>query len=182
VQLVRIRLRAGRHSTHTLRIPKRPQPITILGGQSADAWALHELLAMQAYAFVSNLNSPAFIIDGGANMGLASSYVLNHAAARIFAVETSPANFEILRKNLATYADRVTLIQGAIWKNRGRLHLELRPEEWQARVRAGDGDQPGSVEAFTVPAPNELHKHRYVVVCRNLRAPTADRTLTPVQG
>lgn len=242
LQLVRIRLATGKHTTYSVQIPKYPYAITIRGGQSTDAWALYELLVMQEYALVADLDSPAFIIDGGANVGIASLYFLNHyPSARIVAVEPSPANFEILRKNLAPYAERVTLIQGAIWKSSGHLILEQGQEEWRTSVRCVDTGESGSVEAFTLPslialgdgkvdllkldiegsesevfgpeAPQwlpavrniaiELHskectdrffgalagyqfdlrKHHKdnVVICRNLRAPAADRSVTPVQ-
>ncbi len=152
LQLARIRL-AGANRTYSVRVPKYPHAITIRGGQSTDAWALYELLVMQEYALVADLDSPAFIIDGGANIGLASLYFLQqYPAARIVAVEPSPANFEMLRKNLAPYAERVTLVQGAIWKSSGRLVLEAGQEEWRTTVRAADNNASGSVEAFTLPA------------------------------
>jgi FkbM family methyltransferase len=152
LQLVRIRLSSGKHSTHILRIPRYPHPITLRGGQSTDAWALYELLVMQEYAAVADLDSPSFIIDGGANIGIASLYFLNkYPATSIVAVEPSPANFEILSKNLAPYGKRVTLIQGAIWKGSGRLVLESGAEEWRTSVRAEDSDQKGSVKAFALP-------------------------------
>lgn len=244
LQLVRIRLAAGKHTTYSVRIPKYPYAITIRGGQSTDAWALYELLVMQEYALVADLDSPAFIIDGGANIGIASLYFLNqYPAVHIVAVEPSPANFEILSKNLAPYAEQVTLIQGAIWKSSGRLRLEPgREGEWRTSVRCVDSGESGSVEAFTVPAlmaygngivdllkldiegsesevfgpeaqqwlpavrniaielhskqcadrffgalagyQYDLHKHHKdnVIVCRNLRARPADRSITPVQG
>lgn len=107
---------------------------------------------MQEYAAVADLDSPTFIIDGGANIGIASLYFLNrYPSASIVAVEPSPANFEILRKNLSPYGKRVTLIQGAIWKGSGRLVLESGVEEWRTSVRAADDGQSGSVEAFTLP-------------------------------
>jgi FkbM family methyltransferase len=153
LQLVRIRLSSGKHSTHILRIPQYTHPITVRGGHSTDAWAIYELLVMQEYAAVADLDSPAFIIDGGANIGIASLFFLNrYPGTSIVAVEPSPANFEILRKNLAPYGKRVTLIQGAIWKgSSGRLVLESGGEEWRTSVRAEDGDHNGSVEAFALP-------------------------------
>lgn len=152
VQLVRIRLSSGKLAPYTLRIPKYPYPITLRGGHSTDALVVYELLVMQEYALVGDLDSPAFIIDGGANIGVASLYFLNrYPSAHVVAVEPSPDNFEILRKNLAPYADRVTLVQGAIWKSRGRLMLQPEKEEWRTSVRASDNEQPGSVEAFTLP-------------------------------
>jgi FkbM family methyltransferase len=241
VQLVRIRLGSDRQATYALRIPGYPHPITIRGGQSTDAWAVYELLVMQEYALVGDLDSPGFIIDAGANVGIASLYFLHqYPAARIVAIEPHPGNFELLRKNLAPYSDQVTLIQGAVWKSRGRLQLEFGGWEWQTSVRAADSDHPGSVEAFTLPEiaafgdgsidllkmdvegsetevfgpeaqewlPSvrniaiELHgkqcsdrffasltgyqfdlrKHHKdnVIICRNLRAPARDRSITPV--
>jgi FkbM family methyltransferase len=153
LQLVRIRLAPGKRATYSLRIPKFPHAITIRGGQSSDTWAVYELLVMQEYALVGDLDSPAFIIDGGANIGIASLYFLNqYPSAHLVAVEPSPANFEILRKNLAPYAERVTLIQGAIWKSRGRLILEQGDEDWRTSVRADDSNHSGTVEAFTLPS------------------------------
>jgi FkbM family methyltransferase len=54
---------------------------------------------MHEYALVGNLDSTAFIIDGGANIGIASLYFLNqYPTARLVAVEPSPANFEDLAR------------------------------------------------------------------------------------
>jgi FkbM family methyltransferase len=240
LQLARIRMGA-REATHELRIPGYPHPITIRGGQSTDAWAVYELLVMQEYALVGDLDSPAFIIDAGANIGIASLYFLHqYPNARIVAIEPHPANFELLRKNLTPYAQRVTLLQGAVWKTRGRLQLDFRGEDWRTEVHAAEKGQEGSVEAFTLPEiaaygdgrvdllkmdiegsetevfgpeaqewlPSvkniaiELHgpqcsdrffgaltgyqfdrrQHHKdnVIICRNLRAPAADRSVTPV--
>ena len=89
-----------------------------------------------------------FIIDGGANVGMASLYFLNrYPTARVIAVEPDDANLELCRMNLAPYGNRVTLIHGAIWKCGGRLALEAGRQEWVSRVR---DDQAGSVEAFTL--------------------------------
>jgi FkbM family methyltransferase len=152
VQLVRIRLASGKQTSYTLRLPKYPHPITLRGGGSTDPLVVYELLVMQEYALVGDLDSPAFIIDGGANIGIASLYFLNrYPTAHVLAVEPSPDNFEILSKNLAPYADRVTLVQGAIWKSSGRLMLQPDKEEWRTSVRASNNEQPGSVEAFTLP-------------------------------
>ena len=115
----------AREATHELRIPGYPHPITIRGGQSTDAWAVYELLVMQEYALVGDLDSPGFIIDAGANIGIASLYFLHqYPNARIVAIEPHPGNSELLRKNLAPYAERVTLLPKAPYgKAAGRLQL-----------------------------------------------------------
>ena len=153
LQLVRIRLGSGRDSTHTLHIRNYPHPITIRGGKSTDAWAVYELIVMQEYALVGDLVPPNFIIDAGANIGVGSLYFLNrYPKARIVSIEPHPGNFELLAKNLAPYADRAILLQGAVWKNNDRLDLNFGEEEWRTSVKASDQKRPGTVEAFTLPA------------------------------
>jgi len=148
LQLVRIRLTGTAQTRYVLRIPQYPHPIFIRGGQSSDAVALYEVLVTQEYALTTLLHSPAFIVDGGANVGMASLYFLNqYPTARVIAVEPDAANLELCRMNLAPYGNRVTLIHGAIWKSEGRLTLETGQQEWVSRVRE---DESGSIEAFTM--------------------------------
>ena len=149
LQLVRIRLTGNPQSKYTLHIPQYPHPVYVRGGGSSDAIALYEVLVTQEYALTATLDSPAFIIDGGANIGIASLYFLNrYPSSRVIAVEPDTANFELCRMNLGPYGDRAILVKGAIWKNEGRLALEAGEQEWVTRVR---DDRPGSVEAFTIP-------------------------------
>jgi len=150
LQLVRIRLTGTSQNRYALRIPRYPHPIFIRGGQSSDAVALYEVLVTQEYALTAELETSPLIIDGGANIGVASLYFLNrYPRARVIAVEPDPANLELCRMNLAPYGNRVTLIHGAIWKSGGRLTLEMGRQEWLSRVR---DDQSGSIEAFTIPS------------------------------
>jgi FkbM family methyltransferase len=152
LQLVRIRLTGTERQKYALRIPGFAHPVYIRGGQSSDAIALYEVLVTKEYALTAQLDSPAFIIDGGANCGMASLYFLNrYPKAKVVAVEPAPANLELCQLNLTPYGDRVTLIQGAIWKTAGRLALELGEHEWNNRVR-DDQSQAGTVEAFTIPS------------------------------
>ncbi len=153
LKLAVIRMRGQRDSHYSLRLLGYPHPVTIRGGQSTDAYALYEILVLDEYAFAGDLGSPSFIIDAGANIGMTSLYLLSrYPTVRIVAVEPSPANFDLCRKNLMPYGDRVVLVQGAVWNDSGRLVLdESVGEEWRTRVRTGSQDQPGSVEAFTIP-------------------------------
>jgi FkbM family methyltransferase len=148
LKLVRVRLTGTAQRRYVLRIPGYAHPLFIRGGQSSDAIALYEVLVTQEYAIGAKLDSPAFIIDGGANVGMASLYFLNrYPASRVVAVEPDDTNLELCRMNLAPYGSRVTLIHGAIWKSGGRLTLEAGLQEWVSRVR---DDQSGSVEALTM--------------------------------
>jgi len=148
LQLIRIRLTGTPQRKYVLRIPGYAHPVFIRGGRSSDAVALYEVLVTGEYAIGAKLNAPAFIIDGGANIGMATLYFLKrYPDARVVAVEPDDANLELCRLNLSPYGDRVTLVHGAIWKDGGLLALEAGAEEWVHRVRE---DQSGSVVAFTV--------------------------------
>lgn len=148
VQLVFVRLFGKKDVEYSLRIKGFDHFITIRGGQSSDAWVIYELLVRETYGAVGHLHSPGFIVDGGANIGIASLYFLKrYPTARVIAIEPSPANFEICRKNLLPYHNRVVLIQGAIWSTRDKLFLQAGLQEWADYVQAA-GDRPGAVEAF----------------------------------
>jgi FkbM family methyltransferase len=65
-------------------------------------------------------------------------------------VEPFADTFEICQKNLAPYSGRVTALKGAIWSHGGRVSLDPHPEEWANQVKAPDGSETGSAEAFTM--------------------------------
>ncbi len=67
--------------------------------------------------------APEIIIDGGANIGLATLYLKNkYPNAKIIAIEPEPSNFELLVKNTKKYADVVCLNSG-IWNKNCRLQI-----------------------------------------------------------
>lgn len=58
--------------------------------------------------------SPRVIVDAGANIGLTSVFYSNkYPRAKIFAIEPEPSNFELLKKNTASYTN-VVRIQAAL--------------------------------------------------------------------
>ena len=68
-------------------------------------------------------NSPRLIIDGGANIGLASLYFANkYPNAQIIAVEPDPENCALFRKNCSAYPN-IELIQGALWPSNSALEI-----------------------------------------------------------
>jgi FkbM family methyltransferase len=149
-RLVLIRAGGRAQKRYVLRIPGYRHPVVIRGGQSSDAIALYEVMVTREYELTAQLDSPAFIIDGGANIGMASLFFLNrYPTSKVVAVEPDPANFEICRLNLEPYGNRVTLIRGGIWKTPGHLALQSSQQEWTTSVR---DDPSGTVEAFTLPS------------------------------
>jgi FkbM family methyltransferase len=63
-----------------------------------------------------------YIIDAGANIGLASIYLLRRfPLARVIAIEPDRENFEIAKHNLRMLSARCRLEYGAVWSAAGAL-------------------------------------------------------------
>ena len=63
-----------------------------------------------------------YIIDAGANIGLASIYLLRRfPLARVIAIEPDRENFEIAKHNLRMLSARCRLVHGAVWSAAGAL-------------------------------------------------------------
>jgi FkbM family methyltransferase len=67
---------------------------------------------------------PRVIIDGGANIGMATLYLKNrYPEATIFSVEPDKSNFAILKKNTEKYKD-IFCYNNGIWNKKIRLTIE----------------------------------------------------------
>jgi len=156
---------------HYLRLPPIGDPIKIhLSGCEHPVWlrprttdyqAYQQIFIEQEYAGVRETTVDVnFILDCGANAGLASVYFLNcFPRARVLAIEPDSENVAICRRNLAPYGDRATVLQGGVWNDRSRLAVV--PSEfggggnkWGIQVRPfhpGDAERD-AVEAFDIPS------------------------------
>jgi FkbM family methyltransferase len=66
---------------------------------------------------------PQVILDAGANIGLTSVYYANkYPEARVLAIEPELSNYELLRKNTASYPN-IVCIHAALWKRNARITL-----------------------------------------------------------
>ena len=135
---------------YKLRVPQFPHPVYLRGGRSSDMWSLYELLVMNEYGLLGPLTAAQFIIDGGANIGLASVCFLNqYPDAYVVSVEPDPDNYALCEKNLAPYTDRVKLVRGAVWKSHDSLNLQAGEQEWTHHVSAS-ADGGGTVEGYSM--------------------------------
>jgi FkbM family methyltransferase len=92
--------------------------------------------------FDIELKSPKFIIDGGANCGLAALYLAcRYPNAQILAVEPSAENCELCFLNTAGL--NVEVSKSAIWSSSTTLKIENpRDEPWAFQcVEADEGDE-----------------------------------------
>ena len=65
------------------------------------------------------------IVDLGSNIGATVAHnALLHPEARILGVELDPATAELARRNIAPWADRCKILQGAVWTDDGIVHYD----------------------------------------------------------
>lgn len=91
---------------------------------TTDWLVFQEIFVQGAYDVFLPSDDPRFIVDCGANVGYASALFLSRFPnARGIAVEPDAGNFEMLRRNLAQFGDRVTLVQSGVWSHAVGLHI-----------------------------------------------------------
>ena len=141
-----------RDKIYTVKVPQWQHPVYLRGGLSSDSMVLYEILVTDEYRPIGELDRPKFIIDGGANIGLFSVYMLNlYPAAQLVVVEPDSENMRLCQMNLKLYGTRTTLLQRAIWSRSGSLVLEPSSLEWSISVRPPREGETASLEASTVP-------------------------------
>jgi len=97
---------------------------------------------------------PFTIIDGGANIGLATLYLKNkYPNAKIFAVEPDHYNFEMLKRNTAPYKDVICYNMG-IWSTNTKLKIinaDAGNESFRvAEITNDQTDDIGVFDAITI--------------------------------
>jgi FkbM family methyltransferase len=89
--------------------------------RTSDVWLCKQILVDSQYDCGVSLR-PRVIVDGGANIGLASIFYANkYPEARIIAVEPEQSNFEMLEKNVSSYPN-VLPIRAALWNKNQDLY------------------------------------------------------------
>jgi FkbM family methyltransferase len=157
IQLTLVQLEAqrggGSEKIYGIPVAGYPHPVFIRGGRSSDATVLYQIFCVKEYEPVTTLSSVSFILDAGANVGLASLFFLRRfPGAKILAVEPDPGNFKICEMNLERYRDRVILHLGAVWSSCCRLALVPCETEWGLAVRAAKPGEEAPIEAFDIPS------------------------------
>jgi FkbM family methyltransferase len=96
--------------------------------------------------------SPKIIFDCGANIGLTTVFYANRfPEATIIAVEPEAANFELLKKNTASYPN-VYLYHAGLWNKETSLKIEDHGYgAWGFMVSEVPEGTPGAVKAVSIP-------------------------------
>lgn len=137
-----------------LYVKQSPHPLFFRYG-SSDLWVFSQIFIRNEYGKIANIHDIRSIIDCGANIGYSSAYFLmNYPQVQIMAVEPDSRNFELLTRNTAPYASRVTCIQKALWSHQTGLKISTDPigeaNEWATTVRACQSSESADVQATDI--------------------------------
>jgi len=121
---------------HTINSPYFLNTITLRKAQS-DPFIFEQVFCEQQYHFIHpQPEKVKWIIDAGANIGLAAIYFSNrYPNAKILSIEPDPSNFQLLKKNTYDY-NNIICLQGAIWHCSEQLDI-LNKEELSAGYMMG---------------------------------------------
>lgn len=103
-------------------VQKHGHPLACRPG-TTDAYMLWHTLVDEQHKIDLPIDQPSVIFDLGANVGYtAVEFAKLYPHARIVAVELDGANADIARQNIAPFAERCTLIEGAVWSEDGQIN------------------------------------------------------------
>jgi FkbM family methyltransferase len=165
LRLTRFVLTQRKGTISSVHIPGFVRPLW-LRGKSSDIHVLFQVLVRQEYdcsrfpqhteilrryhARIRNGQTP-LILDCGANIGLSTLWFAKQfPEARILAIEPSPDNAAMIRKNCEGY-DNIEVIEGGVWDTPGTLAI-ANPSEpsWAHRVMpAASGVAAYTIEQLT---------------------------------
>jgi len=107
-----------------------PMPLRLrsLGGRSVlcrpsrDVWTLKYTFLEPFHLPPTALPDDATILDLGSNVGYTVAHFAHlYPRARVIGVEMDARNFELATANVAPWADRVRLLQAAVWSSDGTV-------------------------------------------------------------
>ena len=145
-----LRNRFGSPRLYTMCSKHAAHPL-VARSNSSDLEVFFQIFSALEYECLAGLKNVDLVLDCGGNAGYSSAYFLSKfPTCRIIVVEPDPDNFEILKKNLAPYGDRVTLRQAGVWSHAADLVISEIPyrdgRQWTRQVREC---RPGEKSQFS---------------------------------
>jgi FkbM family methyltransferase len=148
--ILSIRLNTGK--LDDLRVAGMPTTFSLRAGTS-DIATFYQIFVGREFEFALPFE-PRSIIDGGANIGLATLFLKSKFPdARIVCIEPDRENFEILKKNVGKLND-VILLEGGLWHTKSSLSISDKYEmgKWAMVVEENNdaSNNKTLIETYTV--------------------------------
>ena len=137
-----------------LSVPGWHDPVMLRPG-TTDTWVFRQQVLGQELE-LDLTPAPRRIIDGGANIGLASRvWAERWPDAKILAVELEPRNVEVLRRNAAV-SPNIEVIHAGIWGSPGKIAVsdEITGE---CGYRVDAANPAGDIRAITIDEIADEH-------------------------
>ena len=117
---------------------------------TSDTSTFYQVFSLEHYKIEFH-NKPKYILDLGANIGLASIYFKKlFPDATIIALEPDVSNFKMLLKNTQRYSG-IHCIQCGIWNKNVRLEvMNIGKGDWAYMTKEAEHAHDGSVSGITV--------------------------------
>ncbi len=139
---VSLTLRGTSHRV-TLRVP------------SSDIDVYQQICVADEYDIMTN-REPSVIVDGGANIGLASvRFATRFPGAQVFAIEPDEANYALLLHNTSRF-ENITPLCAALWHTPGEVQL-VDPGAGHWGFRVADGTVKQSLHRPNMVATITMH-------------------------
>jgi len=105
-----------------IKVKRHPNALACRQG-TTDAYMLWHTLVDEQHKVELPIGEPSVIFDLGANVGYtAVEFARLYPEARIVAVELDSENASVARQNISPFAERCTLIEGAVWSVDGQIN------------------------------------------------------------
>jgi FkbM family methyltransferase len=147
-------------STYSSKFKQSDIKITTRKRPSSDLDVLGHIFYHKAYQYVTDVYNKEFnkkhlnIIDGGANIGLASLYFKTvFDEVDLISIEPEPNNFKLLNHNLKENNIKAKVLKAGLWSKTTYLKIvsDFRDQnDWSYRVEETNIDIDDSVYAITI--------------------------------
>ncbi len=128
----------------------------------ADIYTIHEVWVEEMYRLPADLK-PRLFVDLGANIGLTSLWLARrYGCEQVIAVEPSPGNAALARKNLLSKTFAAHVVEAAAGSENGTALFDAGPSPTNGRIVGED------------PAQNNVQSGQYAVRVLNMEAVLKD--------
>lgn len=110
---------------------------------------------------------PKVIIDGGAHIGLSAIFFANKfPTATIYSLEPEISNFEMLKRNTASYPNIICLNKG-LWNDSAPLEvIDNNYGNWGFMTKEASTRSNNTIDAISIPALMEQFNFQQIDICK----------------
>lgn len=138
-----------------LQVPGLAHPVYIRA-RTSDEYTFQQIFIQQEYAFPEE-TKPAYLLDAGANTGLAAVYFASrYPGVKIVCLEPESSNFEMLKKNIQAWPG-IQAVQAGLWRKSGYLKIvDLGLDNWGFTVQEITQQEKDSILAYDMKDLQQL--------------------------